>query len=201
VNARTSVSALFRTAYILPVMVSPAVAAVIWRYAFDERSGFLNAALSAAGLGPVPWLGSQSLALVSITIVTIWQAVGYMTIIQLAGLEDIPRAYYEAAELDGAGAWATFRHITMPLLRPTTAFVIVVALIDGLQVFDVAFVLTRGGPAGATTTSILYIYRQSFEFLNFGYGAAIAVVLFAIIFSLSFVLLRTFGQRRAETLD
>jgi ABC-type sugar transport system permease subunit len=93
---------------------------------------------------------------------------------------------------------ASFRYITLPLLRPTTAFVIIVALIDALQVFDVAYVLTRGGPAGATTTAVMYIYRESFEYLNFGYASAIAIVLFAIIFSLSFVLLRVFGQQRAQ---
>jgi len=201
VSRRTPGSGLFRSAYIIPVMVAPAVAAVIWRYVFDERSGFLNAVLGVFGVGPVSWLGDQQLALVAITVVSIWQAVGYMTIIQLAGLDDIPREYYQAAEVDGAGAAASFRYITFPLLRPTTAFVLIVALIDALQVFDVAFVLTRGGPAGATTTAVMYIYRQSFEYLNFGYGSAIAVVLFAIIFSLSFVLLRVFGQQRAEVGD
>jgi multiple sugar transport system permease protein len=197
VSRRTRGSELFRSAYIIPVMVAPAVAAVIWRYVFDERSGFLNAFLGAFGVSPVSWLGDQQLALAAITVVAIWQAVGYMTIIQLAGLDDIPREYYEAARVDGAGGVASFRHITLPLLRPTTAFVLIVALIDALQVFDVAFVLTRGGPAGATTTAVMYIYRQSFEYLNFGYGSAIAVVLFAIIFTLSFVLLRTLGQQRA----
>jgi multiple sugar transport system permease protein len=198
VSQRTPGSKLFRAAYIVPVMVAPAVAAVIWKYVFDERSGFLNALLGALGVGPIPWLGDQQLALVAITLVAIWQAVGYMTIIQLAGLDDIPREYYEAAKVDGAGASGTFRNITMPLLRPTTAFVLIVALIDALQVFDIAFVLTRGGPAGATTTSVMYIYRQSFEYLNFGYGSAIAVVLFAIIFAVSFVLLRILGQQRAQ---
>jgi multiple sugar transport system permease protein len=198
VHQRTPGSGLFRSAYIIPVMVAPAVAAVIWKYVFDERSGFLNALLGAFGVEPISWLGTQQLALASITVVATWQALGYMTIIQLAGLDDIPREYYQAAEVDGAGAIASFRHITLPLLRPTTAFVLIIGLIDALQVFDVAFVLTRGGPAGATTTAVMYIYRQSFEFLNFGYGSAIAVVLFAIIFAVSFVLLRVLGQQRAE---
>jgi multiple sugar transport system permease protein len=196
VSQRVRGSRVFRSAYILPLMVSPAVAAVIWRYVFDERSGFLNGAIGALGFEPISWLGTQQLALLSIVIVNVWQAVGYMTIIQLAGLQDIPREYYDAAEVDGADARASFRFITFPLLRPTTAFVLVVGFIDALQVFDVAFVLTRGGPAGATTTAVMYIYRQGFEFLNFGYASAIAVVLFAIIFTLSFILLRVFRQFR-----
>lgn len=198
VNQHTPASGFFRSAYILPMMVSPAVAAVIWRYILDERSGILNAFLGVFGISSLSWLGTQQLALISITVVAVWQAAGYTTIIQLAGLQDIPREYYESAEVDGASFWASFRHITLPLLRPTTAFVVIVSLIDAFQVFDVAFVLTRGGPAGATTTAVIYIYRQGFEFLKFGYASAVAVILFSIIFALSFIMLRAFRQERAE---
>ena len=119
-------------------------------------------------------------------------------VIQLAGLQDIPREFYEAADVDGAGTLTVFRRITLPLLKPTSAFVVITALIDGFTVFDVIYVMTHGGPANATTTVVYFIYRVAFQKLQFGYASAIAVVLFAILFVLSIGLLRLFRQHRPE---
>lgn len=198
VNARLTASGFFRSAYFIPAMISPAVAAIVWSFIFGEREGILNMALVALGLPAARWLGSPDLALVSIAIVAVWQATAYAMIIQLAGLQDIPREYYEAAQVDGADGWTRFRRITLPLLKPTTAFIVVTATIDGFQLFDIIYVMTNGGPARATTTTVFYIYQSAFEYLKIGYASAMAIVLFAIIFGFSFLLLRLFRQPAAK---
>jgi multiple sugar transport system permease protein len=195
VNQRLSATGFFRSGYFLAAMVSPAVAAIIWSFIFGERSGIINSLLGAVGIAPLRWLGSPSLALAVIAVVAIWQASSYAMIIQLAGLQDIPREYYEAAHVDGAGAWTTFRHITIPLLKPTTTFVVITALIDGFQIFDIIFVMTRGGPAHGTTSTVFLIFQNAFQFFKIGYASAMAVVLFAIIFGFSILLLRLFRQQ------
>ncbi|MDE3097777.1 MAG: sugar ABC transporter permease, partial [Chloroflexota bacterium] len=120
---------------------------------------------------------------------------GYSMIIFLAGIQDIPRDYYEAAALDGANAWQRFRRITLPLLRPTSLFVLVIAVIGSFQLFDPIYVLTQGGPANATTTVVYYIYQQAFQFLRLGYASALAVVLFGIILVFTGIQLRVFRHQ------
>ena len=125
-------------------------------------------------------------------VVTLWQSVGYSMIIFLAGLQDIPRVYYDAAKVDGAGAWRRFRSITLPLLKRTSVFVAVISFISAFQLFDPIFVMTQGGPANATTTTVYYIYQQAFQFLQLGYASALSVVLFFIIVLFSLLQLRLF---------
>lgn len=192
VNQRLVGSGFFRSAYFIPFMLSLVVASVIWAVILDERAGLLNAALAKVGIGPQPWLGSTTFALWSIVIVTLWQSIGYSMIIFLAGLQDIPRQLYEAATIDGARAGQRFRGITLPLLKPTSVFVLVISFIGAFQLFEPIFVLTQGGPADATTTTVFYIYRQGFEFLRLGYASALAVVLFAIILVFTLIQLRVF---------
>jgi multiple sugar transport system permease protein len=158
----------------------------------------VNEVIGLFGIAPQPWLGSTRFALVSVIMVTLWQGVGYSMIIFLAGLQDIPRVYYEAATIDGAGAWKRFRHITLPLLKPTSLFVGLISFIQALQLFDPIYVLTQGGPAGATTTAVYYIYETAFEFLQLGYASALSVVLFLIILVFSLLQLRVFRTESYE---
>jgi multiple sugar transport system permease protein len=192
VNQGLKATGFFRSAYFVPFMVSLVVASVVWQFILHERAGVLNSMVGTIGIDPQPWLGSTRLALVSVIIVTLWQGVGYSMIIFLAGLQDIPRDYYEAATVDGANAFQRFRRITLPLLKPTSVFVLVISFISAFQLFDPIFVLTQGGPANATTTAVFYIYETAFEFLQLGYASALSVALFLIILVFTLVQLRIF---------
>ncbi len=192
VNQGLKLTGFFRSAYFVPFMVSLVVASIIWSFILHERAGILNAILGKVGIDAQPWLGSTRLALVSVIVVTLWQGVGYSMIIFLAGLQDIPRDYYDAAIVDGANAWQRFRRITLPLLKPTSVFVLIISFISAFQLFDPIFVLTGGGPANATTTTVFYIYETAFEFLQLGYASALSVVLFGIILVFTLMQLRIF---------
>ena len=194
VNQKLRFTGLFRMAYFLPFMFSLAISSVVWTLLLDEWTGPINVALGWVGIPAQAWLGSERLALASVVAVTLWQSVGFGMIIFLAGLQDIPRSYYEAATVDGAGPWRRFSSITMPLLKPTTAFVLVISFIGALQVFDPIYIMTQGGPANSTTTAVFYIYQQGFKFLQFGYASALWVILFAIILVFTLVQLRVFRQ-------
>jgi len=141
--------------------------------------------LTSIGLKGIPWLSSTAWAMPSVIMMAIWKSLGYNMLIFLAGLQSIPIHLHEAAAIDGANSFQRFRHITVPLLAPTTFFVLVISGINSFQVFDLAFVLTRGGPGDATNTMVMYIYNQAFQFFHMGYAAAIAWVLFAIIFAVT----------------
>jgi multiple sugar transport system permease protein len=192
VNQGLALTGFFRSAFFAPFMVSLVVASVVWSFMLQDPAGVINTVIGLFGIEPQPWLGSTRFALISVILVTLWQAVGYSMIIFLAGLQDIPRVYYEAARIDGAGAWARFRHITLPLLKPTTVFVLIISFIGAFQLFDPIFVMTQGGPADATETTVYYIYETAFEFLQLGYASALSVVLFAIILIVSLLQLRVF---------
>ena len=198
VNQGLKLTGLFRSAFFAPFMVSLVVASVVWSFMFEDPAGVINTIVGWLGVPPQPWLGSTRLALVSVIIVTLWQSIGYSMIIFLAGLQDIPAVYYEAARVDGAGAWARFRHITLPLLRRTSVFVLLISFIGALQLFDPIFVMTKGGPADATTTAVYYIYQQAFQFLQLGYASALSVALFAIILVFSLLQLRVLRDEPAE---
>jgi ABC-type sugar transport system permease subunit len=192
VNQGLKLTGFFRTAFFAPYMVSLVVASVIWSFMLQDPAGAVNAIIGWFGIAPQAWLGSTKLALVAVILVTLWQGVGYSMIIFLAGLQDIPRVYYDAAKVDGAGAWRRFRSITLPLLKRTSVFVAVISFISAFQLFDPIFVMTQGGPANATTTTVYYIYQQAFQFLQLGYASALSVVLFFIIVLFSLLQLRLF---------
>ncbi|WP_019586187.1 carbohydrate ABC transporter permease [Deinococcus apachensis] len=195
-NQRVPLIGLFRTIFFVPVVLSLVVTGLMWRFIFDEQVGLLNYALSLVGMEPRAWLGDVNLALPAIIVVSVWINMGYYMTIFLAGLQDIPREYYEAARIDGASGWQTFWRITLPLLRPTSLFVVVVCLIGAFQVFDQVWVMTKGGPADATQVTVIYIYKQAFQYLNLGYASAIAFALFLII--LAFSLAQFWFLRRRE---
>lgn len=182
----------FRTMYFMPIAMSMVVAGVIWRFMFDPGNGLINDILAGVGLPALQWTGNVQSAMVSVMIVSIWKSAGYFMIILLAGIQDIPSDYIEAAQIDGANRLQIFRRVILPLLKPTSFFVIVILTINALQAFDQIYVMTRGGPAQATYTLLMYIYDKGFREWNFGYAAAMAVVLFAMIFVLTLIQVRFF---------
>jgi multiple sugar transport system permease protein len=189
---RSRSTGFFRTIYFMPVAMSLVVAGVIWRFMFDPANGLINTILETFGLPTFKWIGSVDTAMYSVIIVSVWKSAGYFMIILLAGIEDIPQDYIEAAQIDGANRWRVFRHIILPLLKPTSFFVIVILTINGLQAFDQIYVMTRGGPAYATQTLLIYMYDKAFRQWNFGYAAAMSVTLFLIIFVMTLIQVRYF---------
>jgi multiple sugar transport system permease protein len=188
----------FRAALFLPVVTTLVAVAVVWRYAFHPRSGLLNALLAGAGLGPIDWLGDPRWAMPAIMLMTIWKNFGYNMVIFVAGLQSIPERLSEAARIDGAGAAARFRHVTLPMLMPTVVFVTVMTLIGDLQLFAEPYVMTQGGPEHATLSVVLLMYLEGFRWWNMGYAAAIALVLFGMILVLTFAALRARALATAE---
>ena len=177
---------VLRAAFFLPHVVSLVVIGLVWRFLLVDKVGVVGRALEPLGLGGVSWLGDSRYALATVLVVSIWFYMGYYMIIFLAGLSDIPSEFYDAAKVDGASAPATFRHISWPLLRPTSFFVLVistVAAVSGAQAFDLIYVMTQGGPANATSLGMFYIYQQAFQFNNYGYASAMsaAVVLVLVV--------------------
>jgi len=189
---RSRANGFFRTVYFMPVAMSLVVAGVIWRFMFEPNNGIINVLLTEFGLPTSKWIGSVDTAMTSVIIMSVWKSAGYFMIILLAGIEDIPNDYIEAAQIDGANRWQTFRHIIMPLLKPTSFFVLVILSIQALQAFDQIYVMTRGGPAYSTYTTLIYMYDKAFRQWNFGYAAAMSVVLFFIIFVLTLIQVRYF---------
>ena len=179
---------LFRTAYFLPVITATVVVALIWRWFYNPDFGILNYVLWRLGVDAPPnWLASRTWAMPAVIILAVWKQVGYNMVIFLAGLQAIPATLYEAAAIDGAGRWQRFRHITLPLLTPTTFFVLVISIIGSLQVFDAVLVLTDGGPANATRTIVYHIWEEAFVFLEMGYASAVAWILFFMVFLVTLV--------------
>lgn len=174
--------ALYRVVYFLPVITPTVAAGVVWKYLFDPSQGVVNRSLASVGIDGPGWLVSPAWALLAVVVVAVWKRVGFNMVIYLAALQGIPRTYYEAAQLDGASSWQTFRFITVPLLAPTTFFLTVTALIEAFQVFDLVYVMTAGGPLGGTDVMGYYLYRYGFRYYELGFASAIAYVMFLLIF-------------------
>jgi ABC-type sugar transport system permease subunit len=175
----------FRALFYLPVVVSGVAAGIIFLRLFDPVTGVVNQVLGSIGLPTVNWQGNGTAALLSVIAVTTWQGIGFGMVVYLAGLQGIPRDVYEAAAVDGATGWRRFRRITWPLLGPTTFFLVVYSIITSFQVFDVVYVLTRGGPGTATTFLVQYAYDEGFNQRRQGYAAAIGVILYVIVLALT----------------
>ena len=177
----------FRTAIFLPYAISTVIAGIIWSFMYNPMNGFLNQIIVWAGGEKQRFLASTEQALPSIAVVGIWLVLGYNTILFLAAIKDIPKDYYEAAEIDGASSVQRFFRITVPLIKETSVFVLVMCAIGAFQAFDLINVMTAGGPASATTTSVLYIYEKAFTTFELGYSSSLAFVLFIIIMVLTLV--------------
>lgn len=182
VNHRvTRFQGVFRTLLFLPVVTTLVAVAVVWRYLYHPRYGFLNYVLGLAGLAPIDWLGDPDWAMPAIILMAVWKNFGFNMVVFIAGLQSIPRRLYEAAEIDGSDGWAQFRYITLPMLAPTFLFVTVITLIGYFQLFAEPYVMTQGGPADSTLSVALLMFQEGFRWWNLGYAAAVAFVLFLII--------------------
>jgi len=189
-NQRIAGLSLYRTGYFLPVVTSTIVVAVVWTWLYNPYYGLINLALKTLGVPQPGWLTDPKWALPAIIIMSIWKNMGYHMVIFLSGLQAISSSYYEAADIDGASRLDKFRFITWPLLRPTTALVLMTSVIFSFQIFGPVYVMTGGGPMRSTTVLLYYIYQRGFEFKEMGYASAVAWVLFAIIFSLTLIQFR-----------
>ena len=189
-NQGIKLQSLWRTIYYLPSVVSGIAVSLLWRWLFQPQAGLFNALLAQVGITGPGWIYSEDWAMPSMIMMSLWGSGGAMVIF-LAGLRGIPTALYEAAEIDGAGSIRRFWTITLPMLSPTILFNMVMNIIASFQIFTQAFVLTNGGPANATLTMVLYLYRKGFEQFRFGYASAVAWVLFVVVIIFSFIALRT----------
>jgi multiple sugar transport system permease protein len=179
-----------RAVIIAPYLISNVVAALVWLMMLDPILGLVNGFLDIVGIGRQGFLASPDQAMVSVAAISTWRHTGLTALLFYAGLQAIPRHLYEAARLEGAGEWTMFRRITLPLLRPVLAFVLVTSLIGSFQVFDVIAVATAGGPSNSTRVILWYIYENAFKFNKMGYASAISVVLFATLILVTLLQMR-----------
>ena len=184
----------FRASFFLPTVISLVVVSLIFKQVYSPF-GLLNMFLRALGMEGHPWLQDPLTALPAVMLMDVWAAVGYYMVIYLAGLQTIPAELYEAAALDGSDGWRRHRHVTLPLLLPTTLFVVVINTIRSLQVFIEIFVMTQGGPLDSTRTTVFYLYERAFRHNDMGYASAIAYLLFLIILLASLARTRLFKPK------
>jgi multiple sugar transport system permease protein len=220
-NQKIKALGLYRTIYFLPVVTSLVAVAIVWKWIYHPRLGLLNSFFDALGMNPLEWLeepqgifsmmagrlglslpswiGGPSLALVAIIITNLWRGLGYNIIIFLAGLQNIPNEYYEAAKIDGAGRVQTFWKITWPLISPTTFYVVIMTTIVSFQVFTLVYLMTGspvGGPLGTTKVLVYYIFEKGFESGgDMGYASCVALVLFGIVLGLTLIQRRVIEKR------
>jgi multiple sugar transport system permease protein len=183
---------LFRTIYFLPVVTSWVVVALTWKWLLNPSTGLVNTMLDVVGIDGPGWWTDPNWAMPSVILATAWKDLGFVMVILLAGLQAIPQEYVDATRVDGAGPWQRLRHLTLPLLSPSTFFVVVLSLINGFQVFDQIYVMTGGGPGGATEVVVQQIYDLTFRYGRAGDAAALSMLLFVVI------LVVTTVQNRAE---
>lgn len=181
---------LFRLFYFIPVVTTLVAVAVVWRFIYHPRFGILNYLLGFLSVNPIDWLGDPDWAMPAIILMAVWKNFGYNMIIFIAGLQNIPEYLYEAAVLEGAGWWHRFKSITLPMLAPTTIFVGIITMIGYFQLFAEPYVMTQGGPLNRTLSIVQYMYEEGFRWWNMGYSAALAFVLFFIIFAAALLQLR-----------
>jgi multiple sugar transport system permease protein/raffinose/stachyose/melibiose transport system permease protein len=187
----------FRTVYFLPTVTSLVAVSLIWGFIYNPTFGLLNLMLRGVGLEGQAWLTDSqtrvlgiALPMLALIITYLWQDMGYNLVIFIAGLQSIPDVFHEAARVDGAGPWQRFWHITLPLLRPTLTFVIVMTMLSSWQVFVIFQVMTRGGPSNLTRTMVLHIYETAFRFQEMGLASTMAMALFAMIMAVTLIQLR-----------
>ena len=188
----------FRTSFFAPVVTTVVAVAVIWRYLFHTRYGLVNWALSGLGIDPVDWLGDPHWAMPTIILFAVWKNFGYNMIIFIAGLQAIPEDLYEAARIDGAGAWAQLRHVTLPLLGPVLLLVGILTMAGYFQLFAEPYVMTQGGPLESTVSVLYLMYEQGFKWWNLGNASAVAFILFVLMAGITSGLLWVARRRGAE---
>ncbi len=180
-NTKIRFRELYRAIYFLPVLTMPVTISIVWKWIYNPDFGPLNQFLHLFGVGRLLWLSDINLAMPALVLMDIWIGSGYGMIIFLAGLQNIPNEFYEAAEVDGANSWQKLIYITLPLLTPTLFFSMVTSLISAFQVFDIVYTMTKGGPLDSTRTMVYTIYDNGFHFFKMGLASATAWILFAMI--------------------
>lgn len=188
---------LFKVLYFTPTLLSAVVVSLVWRLILNANGLATSVIGPYTGQPEIFWLAHSTLTPLSLIFIDNWAGVSFFMIVWIAGLVGIPKEFYEAALIDGAGRWRAFLHVTLPLLRPTALFVIVVSSIGSLQAFALQYVMTRGGPSNVTTTVALLVYKYGFEYFRMGIAAAMSVVMFVIIIILTIIQIR--GVRSEET--
>jgi multiple sugar transport system permease protein len=189
---------VFRTAYYLPVVTPFVVSAILWKWLYNGDYGLFNYYLLKGHIidHPLLWLSDKNLAMPAVILMTVWSGTGFSMVVYLAGLQSIPQELYESARIDGAGPLRRLRHITIPMLRPTTIFLLVLGIISSLQVFTQIYVMTNGGPVNKTTTMVYYMYLWAFRYFDMGYASTLAFALFVMLLAFTAVQLRL--ARRGE---
>jgi multiple sugar transport system permease protein len=198
-NRRVRGIGLYRVCVFVPFVISPAAQGVLFSFVFDSRFGVANDLIGKAGVARQGFLDDPSQALYTLIGIALWGGAGFCVMVYLAALQDVPPQLMEAARIDGAGRWATFRHVILPALRPVTLFLVVWQTLGALQLFDLVFATTHGGPLQATTVAVYFVYDQAFQVFDAGYGAAAAYVLAVLIFAIGAaqVSWRLVARRRA----
>jgi multiple sugar transport system permease protein len=187
----------FRTLYYLPCVTPFVVSAIVWKWFYNGDFGIFNFYLLKTGLidAPLSFLSDRNLAMPSVIVMSVWGGIGFTMVVYLAGLQAIPEELYEAAKVDGAGPWSRLRHITIPMLRPTTLFLAVVGIIFAFQQFTQIFVMTHGGPVDKTTTMLFYVYQAAFEYYDMGYASTLAFALFLMLVVFTILQIRFYRQQ------
>lgn len=196
-NRKLPGGAVFRTLYFAPFITTLSAAALLWQWVFDPTRGLIDSFLYMIGISDPPgWLNSTAWAMPALIIFGVWRQIGFSMVLFLAGLQGVPQTLIDAAAVDGAGAWQRFRYVTLPMISPTTFFVVIITTIGAFQLFDQAYVMTGGKffPANATNTLVGYLYQKAFVELNMGSASAVAWVLFLIVFAVT--VFQLIGQRR-----
>lgn len=184
----------WRAAFFLPVVISGAAVTILWSALYATDVGLINGLLARIDLGPVPWLTDPAIAMPSIAVMATWKNVGFYVVIYLAGLQGVPRSCQEAIELEGATTWQSFRHVTLPLLKPQTLLVVTLSTIGGFQLFIEPYILTGGGPLRRTLSVVLYMYRNAFSYQKMGYAATLGVALALLIATVLVIQRRLIGR-------
>ncbi|BAX93055.1 carbohydrate ABC transporter permease [Mycobacterium shigaense] len=199
-NRKVKGITIFRTIVFLPLAISSVVMAVVWQFVFNTDNGLLNIMLGWVGIGPIPWLVDPHWAMASLCVLSVWRSVPFATVILLAAMQGVPGTVYEAAKIDGAGEVRQFAFITLPLIRGSISFVVVISIIQAFQAFDMVYVLNgaNGGPETSTYVLGIMLFQHAFSFLEFGYASALAWVMFAILLVLTVVQLRITRRRSLE---
>lgn len=199
-NRKVKGISIVRTIVFMPLAISSVVMAVVWQFVFNTDNGLLNIMLGWIGMGPVPWLVDPNWAMASLCVVAVWRSVPFATVILLAAMQGVPETVYEAAKIDGAGEIRQFLSITVPLIRGSVSFVVVISIIHAFQAFDVVYVFNgaNGGPETSTYVLGIMLFQHAFSFLEFGYASALAWVMFAILLVLTLLQMRLSHRRSWE---
>jgi len=194
-NTKIKFSSFFRASFFLPVIVSGVVVTIMWQQLYGFNSGLINRLLTDIGLDRIGWLTTENMSMPSIAIMATWKNVGLYIVLFLVGLQTVPKYYYEVADLEGATDWQKFKYITLPAINPTIFMVVIFSTIGGFSLFIEPYVMTGGGPLNSSLSSVLYIYKQAFDFYHMGYAATLGFT-FAILILLVVVLQKQFLEKK-----